>query len=96
MKLTKNQRAVLEVLADARGEVPGVEVANGFSDWSRAGAYLALAQLERLGLVTSRWDTERSKPRRLYRVSAHGSSVLMEQRERRMAAARNLSTEPSV
>jgi PadR family transcriptional regulator, regulatory protein PadR len=56
--------ALLEALADA-----------GFAVDANT-LYPLLRRLEKQGLLTSEWNTEESRPRKFYRVSPEGSSLL--------------------
>ena len=56
--------ALLETLADA-----------GFAVDANT-LYPLLRRLEKQGLLTSEWNTEESRPRKFYRVSAAGESLL--------------------
>lgn len=56
--------ALLETLADAGFAVDGNTL------------YPLLRRLEKQGLLTSDWNTEESRPRKFYRVSADGEALL--------------------
>ena len=56
--------ALLETLAEAGFAVDGNTL------------YPLLRRLEKQGLLTSEWNTEESRPRKFYRVSADGEALL--------------------
>jgi DNA-binding PadR family transcriptional regulator len=56
--------ALLETLAQAGFAVDGNTL------------YPLLRRLEKQGLLTSEWNTEESRPRKFYRVSADGEALL--------------------
>ncbi|KGN34086.1 PadR family transcriptional regulator [Knoellia sinensis KCTC 19936] len=56
--------ALLETLADAGFAVDGNTL------------YPLLRRLEKQGLLTSEWNTDEARPRKFYRVSPDGASVL--------------------
>jgi DNA-binding PadR family transcriptional regulator len=56
--------ALLETLADAGLAVDGNTL------------YPLLRRLEKQGLLTSEWNTEESRPRKFYQVSAEGEALL--------------------
>lgn len=56
--------ALLETLAEAGFAVEGNTL------------YPLLRRLEKQGLLTSAWDTEEARPRKFYRVSKDGRTVL--------------------
>ena len=80
MRLARNQLDVLGLLAEAPGEMAGIEVADAIGGLGRSSVYAALAALQRDGLVTAQWNTEGPRPRRMFRITALGQQVLAENR----------------
>ena len=81
MALPKNQFTVLGMLADAKEEMAGIDLADQVGGIGRSSVYAALAALQRDGLVSARWEVTGPRPKRYFKITAEGQRALVESAE---------------
>ena len=87
MGLAKNQNSVLEILEATDAEMTAADIADAIGGLARSSAYSAVGALQRMGLITARWDHS-SYPRRLLGINDEGRQSLARERMVRTAITR--------
>jgi DNA-binding PadR family transcriptional regulator len=71
-RLSRNQLDILALLAQAGHELAAIEFADAIGGLRRSSVYVALAALQRDGLVAARWDVDGIRPRRKFALTPIG------------------------
>lgn len=99
MAFSRNQATVLDALAENRGELNGLELADIIGSLGNSSVYAALSALQRDGLVDARWDFSESHPRRMIKINENGIAALsdsQQQANERRARARRKTPKAEV